>query len=191
MKNSVSSPQAAKNLPVNMTSNLKYSRAKTGIMDNRIIFLPLLTLAVLLAAAGCSSPEQPVATPAPATVPVTETTAPPTTLPTTKASTDPGPVDTLPQEWPLSVTVEKSGNFSRTIITRFDGGKGLTFASRMDIRVTYPDGTVLTDGITKPKMGDTVEIMGSTGTDRVEVFMLMASGNTYKIIDRQVPYKGR
>jgi hypothetical protein len=61
----------------------------------------------------------------------------------------------------------------------------------MDVRVTYPDGTVKTDGITKPKMGDTIEILGSTGTDRVEVNMLMASGKTYKIIDRQMPYRAK
>jgi hypothetical protein len=81
--------------------------------------------------------------------------------------------------------------YSRTIITKFDGGKGHMYASRMDVRVTYPDGTVKTDGITKPKVGDSVEILGSTGTDRVEVTMLMASGTSYKIIDQQMPYRAK
>jgi hypothetical protein len=61
----------------------------------------------------------------------------------------------------------------------------------MDVRVTFPDGTVKTDSITKPKMGDTIEILGSTGTDRVEVLMLMASGDTYRIIDQQMPYRNK
>jgi hypothetical protein len=87
--------------------------------------------------------------------------------------------------------VEKGGMYTRTIIARFDGGKGLNYATRMDVRVTYPDGTVKTDGITKPKMGDSVEILGSTGTDRVEVIMQMASGKAYKIIDRQMPYRNK
>jgi hypothetical protein len=160
-------------------------------MDTRIIVIPVLILAVLLTAAGCSSSDQPVAPPTPTPVPTTEPTTLPTLEPTTKASTEPGPTDTLPPEWPLSVTVEKSGMYSRTIITHFDGGKGLMFATRMGVRVTSPDGTVQTKGITKPRMGDTVEILGSNGTDRVEVSLLMASGNTYKIIDQQMAYKGR
>jgi hypothetical protein len=65
------------------------------------------------------------------------------------------------------------------------------YASRMEVRVTLPDGTVKTDGISKPKMGDTVEILGSEGTDRVEVIMLMANGGIYKILDQQMPFKAR
>jgi hypothetical protein len=150
-----------------------------------------LVLAVFLAAAGCLTPDQPVITPAPTPVPTTKLTTPPTPVPTTQASVIPGPTDTLPPQWPLSITVEKSGLYSRTIITHFDGGKGLMYISRMDVRVTYPDGTVLTDGITKPRMGDTVEILGSDGTDRVEVTALMASGESYKVIDQQMAYKSR
>lgn len=156
------------------------------------MFSLLLALAMLLATAGCSSPPpQPVVTPTPTPAATPEPTTPPTPVPTSKASTIPGPTDTLPPQWPVSVTVEKSGMYSRTIITHFDGGKGLMYTSRMDVRVTYPDGTVLTDGIIKPKMGDTVEILGSNGTDRVEVMLTMASGQTYKVIDRQMAYKGR
>ena len=79
--------------------------------------------------------------------------------------------------------------YSTTIITHFDGGKGLMFASRMDVRVTHPDGTVLTDGIAKPRMGDTVEIPGTSGTDRVEVMLTMANGGVYKVVDQQMAYK--
>lgn len=172
------------------TASLKYSREITGIMDTRIVLSLLLAAAVLLAAAGCSSPEKPVVTPNPTTITAPVTTVP-TPKPTTLASTEPGPVDTLPPGWDLSVTVEKGGMYTRTIIARFDGGKGLMYASRMDVRVTFPDGTVKTDSIVKPKMGDTLEILGSTGTDRVEVTMLMASGATYKIIDQQMPYRAK
>ena len=113
----------------------------------------------------------------------------PTPVPTTKASTLPGPTETLPPQWPLSFTVEKAGMYSTTIITHFDGGKGLMYVTRMDVRVTHPDGTVLTDGIVKPRMGDTVEIAGTSGTDRVEVIVAMASGEVFKVIDKQVAYK--
>ena len=160
-------------------------------MDSRIVLSLALALAVFLAVTGCSSPEQPVATPTPTLVPTPEPTTPPTPVPTTQASIIPGPTDTLPPQWPLSITVEKSGMYSTTIITHFDGGKGLVYTSRMNVRVTHPDGTVLTDGLTKPKMGDTVEIAGTSGTDRVEVMVQMASGETYKVIDQQMAYKSR
>ncbi len=162
---------------------------KIPFMDTRIVLSLALVLAVVLACAGCSQPEQPVVTPNPTPVPTPRPTTPPTPVPTTQASVLPGPTDTLPPQWPVSVTVEKGGMYSTTIITKFDGGKGLVYVTRMDVRVTHPDGTVLMNGLTKPKMGDSVEIAGTNGIDRVEVMLLMASGDTYKIIDKQMPYK--
>jgi hypothetical protein len=158
-------------------------------MNFRIVLSLALALAVLLAAAGCSSPEKPVVTPTPTQVPTPEPTTPPTPVPTTKASIIPGPTDTMPPQWPVSITVEKSGTYSTTIITHFDGGKGLVFVSRMDVRVTHPDGTVLTNGMNKPKMGDTVEVDGTSGTDRVEVILRMANGESYTVVDQQMAYK--
>jgi hypothetical protein len=158
-------------------------------MNYRIVLISAFVLAVLLVAAGCFESEPPVITPTPTTVPTTMPATSPTPVPTTKASTLPGPTETLPPQWPLSFTVEKAGMYSTTIITHFDGGKGLMYVTRMDVRVTHPDGTVLTDGIVKPRMGDTVEIAGTSGTDRVEVIVAMASGEVFKVIDRQVAYK--
>jgi hypothetical protein len=155
-------------------------------------FLSLaLVLAMLLVVAGCFSPSQPVVTPTLTPVPTTEPTTPPTPVPTTKASIIPGPTDTLPPQWPVSVTVEKSGMYSTTIITHFDGGKGSIFVSRMDVRVTHPDGTVSSDFLPKSgiKAGATLEIPGTNGTDRVEVLLTMANGEVYKIIDQQTAYK--
>jgi hypothetical protein len=40
-------------------------------------------------------------------------------------------------------------------------------------------------------MGETIELEGTQGTDRVEVTTYMKSGNIYKIIDQQMPYKTR
>ena len=158
-------------------------------MNYRIMLSLALVLGVLLGLAGWSSPEQPVVTPAPTPVPTTVPTTPPTPVPTTTASTIPEPTDTLPPQWPVSVTVEKSGMYSTTIITHFDGGKGLIFVSRMDVQVTHPDGTVLTKGIAKPGMGKTVEVAGTSGNDRVEVMLTMANGGVYKVIDQQMGYK--
>jgi hypothetical protein len=149
-----------------------------------------LVVAAVLAVAGCSSPPaKPVDTPTPTPVPTTVITTPPTPIPTAKASVIPGPTDVLPSQWPLSFSVEKAGMYSTTIITHFNGGKGSLFLSRLDVRVTHPDGTVVTNGIEKPQTGDTIELPGTNGMDRVEVMATMASGDVYKVIDEQVQYK--
>jgi hypothetical protein len=114
-----------------------------------------------------------------------------TTLPTNAGgSTQPGPTQTIPVAEAVSVSVEKAGTYSTTIIAHFDGGKGINFVSKIDVRVTRPDGSVVS-GLLKPMMGETIELEGTQGTDRVEVTTYMKSGNIYKIIDQQMPYKTR
>ena len=161
-----------------------------SLMDFRRSFALILVLVVLLAVAGCSSPPaKPVETPTPAPMPTPAITTLPTPVPTTRASVVPGPTDTLPAQWPLSFSIEKAGMYSTTVITHFNGGKGLLFVSVLDVRVTHPDGTVVTGSIEKPKVGDTIELEGTNGTDRVEVTATMISGDVFKVIDQPVPYK--
>ena len=102
----------------------------------------------------------------------------------------PGPTQTMPSAIAVSVSVDKAGMYSTQIITSFDGGKGMNQVSRIEVRVTHPDGSVVT-GTMKPIIGETLELDGTTGTDRVEVTAVMMSGTTYKIIDQQMPYKTR
>jgi hypothetical protein len=78
-----------------------------------------------------------------------------------------------------------------TIMTTFDGGKGAGAVLRLTSTVTRPDGTVTTKSIEKPKKGDIIEIEGTRGEDRLEVEVLMTSGDIYKIIDQKVSYKNR
>lgn len=165
-------------------------------MNSRSIFLLSLVAAALVLVAGCTLPgSQPAPTPIPTAVPTTEI---PTTIATTAApvatpaaSNVPGPTVTMPSNWALSVSVEKAGTYSTTIITHFDGGKGLPSVLKLETRVTTPEGVVTTKSIERPKMGDVIEIEGTKGADRVEVEVTMNSGTVYKIIDQQVPYKTR
>jgi len=116
-----------------------------------------------------------------------------TTAHTTSAgggSTQPGPTQTIPPGEAVSVSVEKAGTYSTTIIAHFDGGKGINFVSKIEVRVTRPDGSVV-NGLLKPMMGETLELEGTQGSDRVEVVVTMKSGNVYTIIDRQMNYKTR
>jgi len=97
----------------------------------------------------------------------------------------------MPPQWPLSVSVEKAGTYSRTIITHFEGGKGMGSVLRLDATLTRQDGQVVTRSIDKPKMGDIIEIEGTNGVDRIEVTVLMNSGQSFKINDQQMQYKIR
>ena len=115
-----------------------------------------------------------------------------TTAQTTRGceSIQPGPTQTIPPQEEISVSVEKAGTYSTTIITHFNGGKGINFVSRLEVRVTRPDCSVVS-GQLKPMVGETLELEGTQGSDRVEVVVTMKSGNVYTIIDRQMPYKTR
>ena len=167
-----------------------------SVMKFRFISIAFVLVAVALVAAGCTSPS----TPAPAATPVptpeiiaTEVpTAVATAVPTTAASSlVPSPTDVIPESQAVSVSVEKAGTYSTTIMTSFNGGKGLMSVARMDVRVTKPDGTVVTSGVDKPGMGAIVEIEGTKGADRTEVILTMKSGSVYKVYDQLVPYKTR
>ncbi len=163
-------------------------------MKRTLLILGICILAFLLAA-GCTMPGGSKPTPEPTAVAETPfpTPAEASTVVTTAAtggSTVPGPTVTMPTNEAVSVTVEKGGTYSTTIITSFDGGKGINFVSRIEVKVTRPDGSVVS-GTVKPVMGDTLELEGTNGTDRAEVTAYMKSGQVYKIIDKQMPYKTR
>jgi hypothetical protein len=164
-------------------------------MHGKVIACSLILIIALIFSAGCTLLSPPPApTPVPTPVPTPEpttiiTTAPPTATPT--ASTRPGPTVTMPPQWPLSISVEKAGTYSMTIMTRFDGGKGLASVLKLTSTVTRPDGTVITRSIDKPRMGDEIDIEGTSGTDRLEVTVMMNSGESYKVIDQEMRYKTR
>jgi len=162
-------------------------------MNAKALTVVLLILAVACLSAGCTSttpPPEPVATTVPTTIettiiPTTEVMSTPTASPLV-----PGPTETIPPVTAVSINVEKAGIYSTTIITHFDGGKGMSQVSRIDVRVTRPDGSVVT-GIVKPEKGETLELEGTKGDDRVEVTVTMKSGVSYKVYDQLVPYKSR
>ena len=161
-------------------------------MNFKFLIPVFAVLVALLLAAGCTGGGGQT-TPAPTAAPtqVQTLTISTTLLPTTAgSSTKPGPTQTLPAATPVSFSVEKGGTYSTTIITTFDGGKGMSAVSKVVVRVTRPDGTVVT-GVLKPMKGETVELEGTNGTDRVEVIVTMNTGNVFKVIDQQMPYKTR
>jgi len=153
------------------------------------LVIPVFLVAAVLIAGCSSTPNTPAQT---TTVPMTiETTAAPTMeIPpaTIVGSTTPGPTQTIPSNQDVSISVAKAGTYSTTIVTSFNGGKGLNFVSAIAVKVTRPDGSVVT-GSLDPIVGSTLELEGTNGTDRVEVTVTMKDGHVYKVIDQQMPYK--
>lgn len=160
-------------------------------MNKNVIPGLCLALVAILLIAGCtSSAPQQIATPVPTPIETMAVSTTPLPLATTGGSLQPGPTQTIPPVTAVSIVVEKAGTYSTTIITHFDGGKGLSQVSKIDVRVTRPDGSVVT-GVVKNEKGETLELEGTNGTDRVEVIVTMKSGNIYKVIDQLMPYKTR
>jgi hypothetical protein len=168
-------------------------------MKTSFLAIAAILVVFTLISAGCTFLSKPAPVPTPVPTPeIVETTEVPTAIettavPTAKPTSDlvPSPTDVLPEIQSVSVSVEKAGTYSTTIITHFNGGKGLMSVAFMNVTVIHPDGTVVTGGLEKPGMGDTLELEGTRGNDRTEVILTMKSGGVYKIYDQLVPYKSR
>ncbi len=160
-------------------------------MNARSIPGVVLILLFLLLTAGCTQ-TVPVVTPTP-TVVETLATEVPTPVPTT-ASLTPGPTQTLPEVWALEVQAYGNGvAIDPQIIVSCQGGKGLNFIQKIDVKVTRPDGVVKTDVISKPLYkGKEVSLpitsqMGNV--NRVEIWATTPQGDNVKIFDDYVPFR--
>ena len=79
----------------------------------------------------------------------------------------------------------------------FQGGEGLIHVKKIDVKLTRADGSVQTATIGNKK-GDQVELDGTRGEgslrgpiDRVEVWVSMDNGVTYKTNDELREYRDR
>jgi hypothetical protein len=169
----------------------KYFSNKFNDMNKNVFFGSCLVLAAVLFIAGCtSSAPQAAATPVPTPIGTMAVSTTPLPAASGGGSTEPGPTQTVPLATAVSISVEKAGTYSTTIITHFDGGKGMGLVHKIDVRVTHPDGSVVT-GTMKNQNGESLELPGTNGTDRVEVIVTMMSGDVYKVIDQSMPFKTR
>jgi hypothetical protein len=124
-------------------------------------------------------------TPAHTPAPVAKTTVPPTPA----NSLIPEPTQIMPKNQEVFFNVEKD-QVNAKITFLFQSGPGINLISSADVKVTHPDGKVLT-GTLKPSTGNVELILdGSKGTDRVEVIARMYNGKSYRVKDELLPYKG-
>lgn len=150
-------------------------------------------LCALLLAAGCTQPSSPPATP------TTTPTAPPTTVPTftpvatvTTPSLTPGPVDTLPDIYMVTVDIASNGvSIDPQVATTFRGGKGINFVYSIEFQLIRSDGVVENKTIMQPlHVGDTIALASTTSNDnRAIVYVTLQDGKVYKIIDQKVPFR--
>jgi hypothetical protein len=150
-----------------------------------------LVLLLMLITAGCMQTTPP-ATPTPTAV-QTIATEVPTAVPTTLSMT-PGPTQTLPEVWGLEVQAYGNGEaINPRIIVSCQGGKGLNFIQQIDVKVSRPDGVVVTDVISKPLYkGKEVSLpitsqMGNV--NRVEIWATTPQSDKVKIFDDYVPFR--
>ena len=150
--------------------------------------LPVILLAALLVACGCTGTQT-------GTPPATGASAA-TTAQQTSASLTPGPTDEVPSYTTVTVDVGEK-EFDGTIPVIFRGGMGLVHTKKIDVTLTRTDGSVQTATV-GVKVGDEVDLQGTRGEpglrgqpDRVEVWVTMDSGQRYKVVDVTREYRTR
>jgi hypothetical protein len=70
----------------------------------------------------------------------------------------------------------------------YQGGEGQIHVKKITAKMTRSDGQTQTEFL-ENKKGDTVELLGTKQIDRVEVWVVMDNGETYKINDVLLEYR--
>jgi len=101
----------------------------------------------------------------------------------------PGPTDAVPDANQVTVDVGLK-DYLGVVPVIFEGGNGLVHLKYGTARITRADGQVITQQFGNTK-GSETDLQGTKQTDRVEVWVTMDNGKTYKVIDRLAPYSTR
>ena len=134
------------------------------------VLMLFLAAAVLLVLAGC-------------------TTAPPLLKPTLTVPT-PEPTATLPPGQDVTLQVNQKDPIYDTITVVFAGGEGQIAVTNIVVKVTLSDGKAETKQLS-PVKGEEVRFQGTQGTDRVEAWVTLNTGKTYKTVDTLLPHRTR
>ncbi len=109
---------------------------------------------------------------------------------TAKNGMMPGPTVTLPPEHAVEIQINEKDPIYATISVIFAGGKGQVMVTDILVRVTRSDGRVTEKHLEAVK-GAELKFDGTKEDDRIEAFVSLTNGNTYKVIDQIVPYRTR
>jgi hypothetical protein len=159
-------------------------------MNGRTALCAIVMVLAAVLGAGCTGTSPgPAQTPT-AGVTVTQPVTNPETMPPATAGNCIEPSPTLAPDPRLTVSVDVIRNpvtLNKQITVIFQGGKGQSLTSRVDVTVTHEDCSSETKSITRPESGSimtgsSVTINGSD-RDRVQVTVTI-NGAPYKIIDK-------
>jgi hypothetical protein len=159
-------------------------------MNSRAIAVFMLIGAAILIAGCTQTAGPPSTTPVtPATPPMTATPAPATPEPTLEYI--PGP---MPSNYAVTTDIVRNTVSVKPDITvTYRGGRGINYVYSMEVIVTRSDGAVLRDSILRPRVNDAVVIEGTTGTDRVQVFITLVTRDPppgpYLIFDEEMRFR--
>ena len=156
-------------------------------MKTSYLSLPIIACLLLISAGCMGNAPFSSQTPVPTTPQATFTPA----FPLTPAvSLVPEPTDVMPPTYAVTVQVVKNTIATDPSITvTYEGGQGLAFTQSMTAEVIRSDGTVEQQTVESPQMGSEILLAGTTGTDRVIVFVTIANGVTYRVFDRDMPFQ--
>jgi hypothetical protein len=102
----------------------------------------------------------------------------------------PGPTVTMPPGQAVTVQVNEKDTSYATITVIFSGGEGQMATKDILVRVTRPDGEVIIEHLPAEKGAELI-IQGTRDTDRIEIYVTLNTGKTYKIVDQLLPYRTR
>jgi hypothetical protein len=110
---------------------------------------------------------------------------------TGKPSTpSPGPTQTLPKGQGVTIQVDQKDPIYATITVVFTGGEGQVAVTDIRVQVTRSDGTAAIEHL-PPVKGAEATFQGSRGTDRLEAWVTLNTGMTYKTVDMLLPFRTR
>ncbi|MEN6610252.1 MAG: hypothetical protein ABFC24_05370 [Methanoregulaceae archaeon] len=101
----------------------------------------------------------------------------------------PTATDALPNGYSVTVDVGEKDYLGKVAVI-FQGGDGQIHTKSGTATLTRADGQVVTGTFGNTK-GSEAELQGTKQTDRIQVWVTMDNGKTYKIIDKQVEYRTR
>ena len=157
-----------------------------------VIMIVLICSALTMA--GCTGTQTSPAATTPASGTPTGSGTPGSGLPVGTLTTV--PTDVVPNYNMVAVDVGEK-DYLGIIPVIFQGGLGMNSVKKIDITLTRADGTIQTATV-GTKKGDEVELQGTRGsgsergqTDRVEVWVSINDGQTYKVADVLREYRSR
>jgi len=147
-----------------------------------------ILVCLAIACAGCTSSSSPTA----------QTGSDSTTASSGSSSSalTTSPTDAMPKNIAVTITVDEKDYLGK-IPVKFDGGQGQGNVKSITCTLTRTDGTTQTMTLGSNK-GDQINLDGTRGSgsltgqaDRVQVFVTMNNGQTYKVADVLREYRSR